>query len=134
MRLVLYREVQEEIVTRRIDVVQSGDYFFLDFSVENKTDIPFDIDKIRLKLTDKKTTKATNSQMVELHPVFTLEQTKRFRYGYRNVIVIRKMTFPNDKQLTIEMTENQISGRTISLKINYSDVLSADSFNPIFLK
>lgn len=63
-----------------------------------------------------------------------LEQTKRFRYGYRNVIVIRKMTFPNDKQLTIEMTENQISGRTISLKINYSDVLSADSFNPIFLK
>jgi len=50
------------------------------------------------------------------------------------VIVIRKMTFPNDKQLTIEMTENQISGRTISLKVNYSDVLSADSFNPIFLK
>ena len=90
--------------------------------------------QIRLKLTDKKTTKATNSQMVELHPVFTLEQTKRFRYGYRNVIVIRKMTFPNDKQLTIEMTENQISGRTISLKVNYSDVLSADSFNPIFLK
>ena len=44
------------------------------------------------------------------------------------------MTFPNDKKLTIEMTENQISGRTISLKINYSDVLSADSFNPIFLK
>ena len=29
-----------------------------------------------------------------------------------------------------EMTENQISGRTISLKVNYSDVLSADSFNP----
>ena len=69
-----------------------------------------------------------------LQPVFTLGQTKRFRYGYRNVIVIRKMTFPNDKQLTIEMTENQISGRTISLKVNYSDVLSADSFNPIFLK
>ena len=72
--------------------------------------------------------------MVEFQPVFTLEQTKRFRYGYRNVIVIQKMTFPNDKQLTIEMTENQISGRTISLKVNYSDVLSADSFNPIFLK
>lgn len=78
------------------NIYSSGDYFFLDFSVENKTDIPFDIDQIRLKLTDKKTAKATNSQMVELHPVFMLEQTKRFRYGYRNVIVIRKMTFPND--------------------------------------
>jgi len=123
-----------KMVMRLNNIYSSGDYFFLDFSVENKTDIPFDIDQIRLKLTDKKTAKATNSQMVELHPVFMLEQTKRFRYGYRNVIVIRKMTFPNDKQLTIEMTENQISGRTISLKVNYSDVLSADSFNPIFLK
>ena len=123
-----------KMVMRLNNIYSSGDYFFLDFSVENKTDVPFDIDQIRLKLTDKKTAKATNSQMVELHPVFTLEQTKRFRYGYRNVIVIRKMTFPNDKQLTIEMTENQISGRTISLKVNYSDVLSADSFNPIFLK
>ena len=123
-----------KMVMRLNNIYSSGDYFFLDFSVENKTHIPFDIDQIRLKLTDKKTAKATNSQMVELHPVFTLEQTKRFRYGYRNVIVIRKMTFPNDKKLTIEMTENQISGRTISLKVNYSDVLSADSFNPIFLK
>ena len=123
-----------KMAMRLNNIYSSGDYFFLDFSVENKTHIPFDIDQIRLKLTDKKTAKATNSQMVELHPVFTLEQTKRFRYGYRNVIVIRKMTFPNDKQLTIEMTENQISGRTISLKVNYSDVLSADSFNPIFLK
>lgn len=123
-----------KMVMRLNNIYSSGDYFFLDFSVENKTHIPFDIDQIRLKLTDKKTAKATNSQMIELHPVFTLEQTKRFRYGYRNVIVIRKMTFPNDKQLTIEMTENQISGRTLSLKVNYSDVLSADSFNPIFLK
>ena len=116
------------------NIYSSGDYFFLDFSMENKTDMPFDIDQIQLKLSDKKTAKATNSQMIELQPVFTLEQTKHFRYGYRNVIVIRKMTFPNDKQLTIEMTENQISGRTLSLKVNYSDVRSADSFNPIFLK
>ena len=78
--------------------------------------------------------KPCGSQMIELYPVFTLEQAKRFGYGNRNVIVIRKMTFPNDKKLTIEMTENQICGRTISLKVNFSDVLSADSFNPIFLK
>lgn len=44
------------------NIYSSGDYFFLDFSVENKTHIPFDIDQIRLKLTDKKTAKVTNSQ------------------------------------------------------------------------
>ena len=54
--------------------------------------------------------------------------------GYRNVIVVKKMTFPNDKVLTIELSEKQISGRTISLSIDYEDVLSADSFNHILLE
>ena len=39
-----------------------GDYFFIDFSLRNKTKIPYDIEEIRVKLTDKKETKATNSQ------------------------------------------------------------------------
>jgi Domain of unknown function (DUF4138) len=39
------------------------------------------------------------------------------------------MTFPNDKVLTIEMSERQISGRTISLNIDYEDVLAADNFS-----
>lgn len=63
-----------------------------------------------------------------------LEQAKSFRHGYRNVVVLKKMTFPNDKVLTIELSEKQISGRTISLSIDYEDVLSADSFNHILLE
>ena len=39
-----------------------------------------------------------------------------------------------DKLLTIEMTEQQISGRNISLNIDYEDVLSADSFNTALLE
>ena len=45
------------------------------------------------------------------------------------MLVIKKLTFPNDKILTIELSEKQISGRTIHLNIDYEDVLSADSFN-----
>jgi hypothetical protein len=55
-------------------------------------------------------------------------------HGYRNVIVLKKMTFPNDKVLTLEMTEKQISGRSISLNIDYEDVLSADGFSNSLLK
>jgi hypothetical protein len=44
------------------------------------------------------------------------------------------MTFPNDKVLTIEMSEKQISGRNISLNIDYEDVLNADSFSQSLLK
>lgn len=62
-----------------------------------------------------------------------LEQGKSFLHGYRNIVVIRKMTFPNDKVLTIELSEKQISGRNISLNIDYEDVLNADNFNEVLL-
>ena len=67
--------------------------------------------------------------MIELTPAMVFDQSKTFKYGYRNVLVLKKMTFPNDKVLTIEISEKQISGRTISLDIDYEDVLYADSFN-----
>lgn len=111
-----------------------GDYFFIDYSVENKTNIRFDIDEIRLKLADKKISKATNNQVIELTPEMQLEQTQSFKYGYRNILVVKKLIFPNDKILTIEMSEKQISGRTISLNIDYEDVLCADSFNNVLLE
>ena len=117
-------------MTMRLNNIYAvGEYFFIDFSVENRTDIRFDIDEIRVKLADKKVSKATNSQIIELKPEMMLEKTKSFLHGYRNVMVVRKMTFPNDKVLTIEMSEKQISGRTISVNIDYEDVLNADSFN-----
>lgn len=56
-----------------------------------------------------------------------------FLHGYRNVIVVKKLTFPNDKVLTVELTEKQISGRTISVNIDYEDVLSADGFSNALL-
>ena len=80
------------------NIYSVGEYFFLDFSVYNRTNIRFDIDQSFLR-------------------------------GYRNVVVIRKLTFPDDKILTIELCEKQISGRTISLKVKYSDVLNADAFS-----
>lgn len=122
------------MVMRLNNIYAVGDYFFIDFSIENKTNIRFDIDEIRVKLADKKLAKATNAQTIELTPALVLEQGKVFRHGYRNVIVVKKMTFPNDKLMTIEMTERQISGRNISLNIDYEDVLSADSFNATLLE
>lgn len=115
------------------NIYSAGDYFFLDFSVDNRTNIRFDIDEVRLKLSDKKVSKATNSQVVELKPELVLEQSRSFLHGYRNVIVVKKLTFPNDKVLMVELTEKQISGRTISVNIDYEDVLSADGFSSALL-
>lgn len=116
------------------NIYTCGDYFFIDFSVSNRTNIRFDIDEIRLKLTDKKITKATNSQSIELKPEMMLEKATSFSKGYRNVIAVKKLTFPDEKVLTIEMSEDQISGRTMKLEIDYEDVLNADSFDDRLLE
>ena len=110
-----------------------NDYFFIDFSLYNSTKIKYDIDEIRIKLTDKKEARATNSQTVELTPVFTLNSAMSFAKAYRNVLVIDKLTFPNEKVLRLEIAERQISGRVIALDIEYDDVLHADNFDQSLL-
>lgn len=110
-----------------------NDYFFIDFSLQNSTGIKYDIDEIRVKLTDKKEAKATNSQTVELTPVFSLNRAASFSKGYRNVIVVDKLTFPDEKVLRLEIAEKQISGRVVYINIEYDDVLNADSFDKSLL-
>ena len=132
-----YRNVgarRHHLDIRLNNIYTAGDFFFIDFSVENRTNIRFDIDQLRFKVEDKRKTRATNSQSVELRPSMLLESGKSFMHGYRNVAVIRKLTFPDDKVLTIEMSERQISGRTITLSIDYEDVLNADTFSGNLLK
>ena len=111
-----------------------GDYFFIDYSLQNKTKIGYDIEELRVKLTDKKETKATNSQTIELTPVFSLNPVRKFKKNYRNVLVIEKLTFPDEKVLRLEISENQISGRVITLTIEYEDILNADGFDSDVLK
>lgn len=128
-------KVKRHHMEMRLNNIYSvGDYFFIDFSVNNRTNIRFDIDELRLKLSDKKTGKATNAQIIELTPAMLLDDKKSFLHGYRNVVAIKKMTFPNDKVFSIELSEKQISGRTLTLNIDYEDVLCADSFNKVLLQ
>ncbi len=116
------------------NIYSIGDYFFIDYSLQNKTKIPYDIEELRIKLTDKKEVKATNSQTIELTPAYSLNLAKRFKKNYRNVLVIPKLTFPDEKVLRLEISENQISGRVITLTIEYEDILNADGFDSDILK
>lgn len=132
-----YRNIKtnKHRMTMRLNNVYTvGEYFFIDFSVENKTNLRFDIDELRFKLCDKKQQKATTVQEIDLQPTLLLDKAQHFKRGYRNVVVLKKMTFPDDKVLTIELSEKQISGRTISMTIDYEDVLAADSFDTMLLK
>lgn len=103
-------------------------YFFIDVSMINKSNIRYDIDEIRFKIEDKRQTKATNFQSVEIFPIIKVNEDMVFKKKYRNIFVFEKFTFPGEKVFTIEISEKQISGRKIILRIDYSDILHADTF------
>jgi conjugative transposon TraN protein len=107
-------------------IYTAGDYIFLDLGYTNKTNLNYAIDECRFKIDDKKVTKATNVQSVELKPEFALYDKSLFQKTYRNIIVLKKLSFPGDKVLHIELSEKQLSGRVITLAISYQDVLDAD--------
>src|SRR5690606_40051391 len=105
-----------------------GDYIFLDVSFTNTSNLSYNVDELRFFIEDKKTTKATNIQTVEIKPLWQYQPLTEFKKRHRNVYVLKKTTFPGSKVLRVTLTEKQISRRTVNLKIKYRDVLGADSF------
>lgn len=131
-----FKEINMGSIVRKTDFGVTGqvnhiytvdDYIFLDISFKNKTNLKFDLDQLRFKIEDKKITKATNVQSIEIEPEYQLFTPSSFEKKYRNIYVFKKFTFPNSKVFTIELSETQISGRTLTLQMKYADLLKADT-------
>ncbi|PZU89029.1 MULTISPECIES: conjugative transposon protein TraN [Chryseobacterium] len=110
------------------NVYVMGDYIFLDMTFKNSSNLSYDLEDLKFSIEDKKIHKATNNQSIEMTPVFRLNPQKHFRKNLRNIYVFKKFTYPNSKVMMIRLIEEQLSGRTIEMKINYSDILKADTF------
>lgn len=110
------------------NVYVKSDYVFLDMTIKNDSNLSYDIEDLKFSLEDKKIHKATNNQSVDLTPILQLNPQKHFRKNFRNIYVFKKFTYPNSKVMMIRLIEEQLSGRTIEMKVNYSDILKADTF------
>ncbi len=105
-----------------------SDYIFLDMTFKNNSNLSYEMEALKFSIEDKKIHKATNNQSIEMTPIFRLNHQKHFRKNFRNIYVFKKFTYPNSKVLMIRLIEEQLSGRTIEMKVNYSDILKADTF------
>ena len=110
------------------NVYVMSDYIFLDMTFKNNSNLSYDIEDLKFSIEDKKIYKATNNQSIEMTPIFQLNPQKHFKKNFRNIYVFKKFTFPNSKVMMIRLIEEQLSGRTIEMKVNYSDILKADTF------
>jgi conjugative transposon TraN protein len=105
-----------------------GDYIFLDLGFHNQTKLSYTIDQLHFSIEDKKVTKASTVQSVPVLPLFVLQDIPAFEKYYRNIFVFKKLTFPGNKIFSIGLSEKQLSGRTLTLKADYKDLLRADVF------
>ncbi|MCC2590384.1 DUF4138 domain-containing protein [Chryseobacterium sp. MFBS3-17] len=110
------------------NVYVMSDYIFLDMTFKNNSNLSYTIEALKFSIEDKKIYKATNNQSIELKPIFQLNSQKHFKKNFRNIYVFKKFTYPNSKVMMIRLIEEQLSGRTIEMKVNYSDILKADTF------
>jgi conjugative transposon TraN protein len=95
-----------------------GDYFFYRVAIENKTNISYDIDRLRFLVRDQKRSRRTALQDLEIFPVQLYQPTEKIPANTLKsfVVVLPKFTIPDKKNLFLELTENS-GGRHLQMRI-----------------
>ena len=99
---------------------------YLHTQITNESNVPFEVDFVRMKIVDKKVAKRTAIQETVVYPVraFNYIQSVRGKRTECTVFTIGKITIPDDKQLVIELFEKN-GGRHQEFSIENSDLINA---------
>ena len=108
---------------------------YLHTQIKNSSNVPFDIDFVRMKIVDKKVMKQTAIQETVIQPVraFNFISSVAGNSTERTVFTIDKITIPDDKQLVIELFEKN-GGRNQTFIVTNSDIVSAKVINELKVK
>lgn len=108
---------------------------YLYTQIKNESNVPFDVDFVRMKIVDKKVAKRTAIQETVIYPLraYNYVQTVRGRKTERTVFTIDKITIPEDKQLVIELFEKN-GGRHQEFVIENSDLVGARVIDKLKIK
>lgn len=116
-------------------IYSHNNLLYLHTSIKNSSNVPFDIDFVRMKIIDKKVAKQTAIQETVIYPLraYNFISTVGGNQVERTVFTIDKITIPNDKQLAIELFEKN-GGRNQSFVIENEDLLKAEEINELKVK
>jgi conjugative transposon TraN protein len=112
-----------------------NDFLYFHTQVKNASNVPFDIDFIRLKIVDKKVAKRTAIQETVIFPVraYHHDLVIQGKKTERTVFALDKFTIPDGKQLIVELFEKN-GGRHQSLVVENSDIVRAKVINDLKVK
>ncbi|NDV95305.1 conjugative transposon protein TraN [Dysgonomonas sp. 521] len=116
-------------------IYSHNNLLYLHTSIKNASNVPFDVDFVRMKIVDKKVMKQTAIQETVIYPLraYNFVSSVGGNKSERTVFSIDKITIPNDKQLVIELFEKN-GGRNQSFVIENEDLLRAEEINELKVK
>ncbi|NDV70389.1 conjugative transposon protein TraN [Dysgonomonas sp. 25] len=116
-------------------IYSHNNLLYLHTLIKNSSNVPFDIDFIRMKIVDKKIAKQTAIQETVIYPLRAYNFVSQVggNQTERTVFTIDKITIPNDKHLIIELFEKN-GGRNQSFIIENEDLLRAEEINELKVK
>ena len=110
-------------------------FLYFHTQVKNSSNVPFDIDFIRIKIVDKKVAKRTAIQEQVIFPVRAYNNNIQIlgNKSERTVFALDKFTIPDGKQLIVELFEKN-GGRHQSFIVDNSDVVRAKVIDDLKVK
>ncbi|MDM1097170.1 conjugative transposon protein TraN [Myroides odoratimimus] len=104
---------------------QDGKLYF-HISINNKSNLPYEVDYVSFKIKDKRTTKRTTIQEVSLKPIRSYSdlQTISSHSKQDNVFMLDQFTLSDKQVLLIEVNEKN-GIRSQVLKLKSSDILKS---------
>src|SRR5690606_3338419 len=114
--------------------IHNGKYYF-HTEMNNKSNVPFQVDFINFKVVDKKVAKRTVIQERIMIPLRTYKPLGEIggKMKDQNVFLLDQFTISDDKVLLIEVFEKN-GGRHQTLHVENSDLVSARLINSMHLK
>ena len=103
-----------------------GDLLYFHTELRNLSRIPFDVDRVRFRIADRRVARRTAVQETAIEPVRVFSQAVSVAPGERlaNVYVFGKFTIPDDKVLIMDVFEKN-GGRHQSFQVGHADLTDA---------
>jgi conjugative transposon TraN protein len=112
-----------------------NNFLYFHIQTKNSSQVPFDIDFIRLKIVDKKVAKCTAVQETVIFPVRAYRHNIRIagKKTERTVFALERFTIPDGKQLIVELFEKN-GGRHQGFVVENSDIIRAKVIDDLKVK
>ena len=109
-----------------IGVYVKNDVMFYQIKIKNNSPIDYSIDLIRFYIKDKKKSKRTSVQEIELKPLYTVGNITKIKSHSESTMVfaLEKYTIPDAKYMILQINEKN-GGRHFTMRIKNKKIMKA---------